>query len=132
MHCQAGPASGGSQGAVVSRRGLRPLLNHRVGQGAGVSLVEERPEGASRNQAAGDAGFETSAARTPQPAMAADDEPLSWQCPGCSYTYDVVAGEEREGFAAGTAWSEIPDGWCCPDCGVREKVDFVPVETVAA
>jgi alkane 1-monooxygenase len=40
----------------------------------------------------------------------------------------VVAGEEKEGFAAGTAWSEIPDTWCCPDCGVRDKVDFVPVE----
>jgi alkane 1-monooxygenase len=51
-----------------------------------------------------------------------------WKCPGCSYVYDVVAGDEREGFAAGTAWSEIPDSWCCPDCGVREKVDFVPAE----
>ncbi|HEX4687529.1 MAG TPA: fatty acid desaturase [Nocardioides sp.] len=51
-----------------------------------------------------------------------------WRCPGCSYTYDVVAGEEREGFAAGTAWSEIPESWCCPDCGVREKVDFVAEE----
>jgi alkane 1-monooxygenase len=56
------------------------------------------------------------------------DEAVIWQCPGCRYTYDVVAGEEREGFAAGTAWSEIPDTWCCPDCGVREKVDFVPAE----
>jgi rubredoxin len=36
----------------------------------------------------------------------------------------VAAGEEREGFAAGTAWSEVPDSWCCPDCGVREKPDF--------
>ena len=39
---------------------------------------------------------------------------------------------EREGFAAGTAWADIPDRWCCPDCGVREKVDFVPLETSAA
>ena len=51
--------------------------------------------------------------------------------PGCGYTYDVVTGDEREGFAAGTAWADIPDTWCCPDCGVREKVDFVPVEPVA-
>jgi alkane 1-monooxygenase len=57
------------------------------------------------------------------------DEALTWRCPGCGYTYDVVAGEEREGFAAGTAWSEIPDTWCCPDCGVRDKVDFVSVES---
>src|SRR5689334_12650712 len=59
---------------------------------------------------------------------AAQGEVLAAQCPGCGYTYDVVTGDEREGFAAGTAWSDIPDGWCCPDCGVREKVDFVPVE----
>ncbi|MGL5808584.1 MAG: fatty acid desaturase [Nocardioides sp.] len=47
------------------------------------------------------------------------------RCPNCGYTYRVTAGDEREGFSAGTPWSEIPDDWCCPDCGVREKVDFV-------
>ncbi|HSX68230.1 fatty acid desaturase [Nocardioides sp.] len=56
-------------------------------------------------------------------------EVLAARCPGCSYTYEVAVGNELEGFAAGTAWSDIPDTWCCPDCGVREKVDFVPVET---
>ncbi len=60
------------------------------------------------------------------------DESLVWRCPGCGYTYEVVVGEEREGFAAGTAWSEIPDSWCCPDCGVREKVDFVAVDPALA
>ncbi len=70
-------------------------------------------------------------AHVPPPSVPADsvaDEALAWRCPGCDYTYDVVTGAEKEGFAAGTAWSEIPDGWCCPDCGVREKVDFVAVE----
>ncbi|TCJ31032.1 fatty acid desaturase [Nocardioides jejuensis] len=57
------------------------------------------------------------------------NEVLAARCPGCSYTYEVSAGNELEGFAAGTAWADIPDTWCCPDCGVREKVDFVPVET---
>ena len=33
--------------------------------------------------------------------------------------------------AGGQAWAEIPDTWCCPDCGVREKVDFVPVPVEA-
>ncbi|NYG54251.1 fatty acid desaturase [Nocardioides perillae] len=55
------------------------------------------------------------------------DEVMAARCPSCGYTYEVEAGEEREGFAAGTAWAEIPDDWCCPDCGVREKVDFVPL-----
>ncbi|MBF4163676.1 fatty acid desaturase [Nocardioides acrostichi] len=53
------------------------------------------------------------------------DDIAAARCPGCGYTYEVAAGNELEGFAAGTAWSQIPDDWCCPDCGVREKVDFV-------
>src|SRR3954465_1182435 len=61
-------------------------------------------------------------------ARAAELEVLAAQCPGCGYTYDVVTGDEREGFAAGTPWAEIPDGWCCPDCGVREKIDFRPFD----
>ncbi len=52
------------------------------------------------------------------------------RCPGCGYTYRVEAGNEVEGFAPGTPWTNIPDDWCCPDCGVREKVDFVPLTNV--
>ncbi|MCW2815255.1 MAG: alkane 1-monooxygenase [Nocardioides sp.] len=58
-------------------------------------------------------------------AAAADLEVLAARCPGCGYTYEVEVGNELEGFAAGTAWKDIPEDWCCPDCGVREKVDFV-------
>jgi rubredoxin len=47
-------------------------------------------------------------------------------CPGCEYTYDEDAGDDHEGFPPGTAWSEVPDDWFCPDCGVRDKVDFEP------
>ncbi|MBB4688130.1 fatty acid desaturase [Amycolatopsis jiangsuensis] len=46
-------------------------------------------------------------------------------CPGCGYVYDERRGDPREGFPAGTRWTAIPDSWCCPDCGVREKMDFV-------
>jgi alkane 1-monooxygenase len=59
-----------------------------------------------------------------QSGPVADDITFAY-CPGCGYRYAVAAGDEREGFAAGTPWSEIPGGWCCPDCGVREKIDFV-------
>jgi alkane 1-monooxygenase len=62
-------------------------------------------------------------------AAAAADEVLAARCPSCGYTYDVARGDEHEGFAAGTAWADVPDSWCCPDCGVREKVDFVPVSS---
>lgn len=47
-------------------------------------------------------------------------------CPSCEYTYDEDSGDDHEGFPPGTAWSEVPDDWFCPDCGVRDKVDFEP------
>ena len=54
-------------------------------------------------------------------------EVLAARCPSCGYVYDVEAGDEHEGFAAGTAWADVPDSWSCPDCGVRDKLDFVPL-----
>ncbi|MET0789815.1 MAG: rubredoxin, partial [Cellulomonas sp.] len=54
-------------------------------------------------------------------------EVLAARCPGCHYVYDVRSGDEHEGFAAGTAWADVPDTWSCPDCGVRDKLDFVPL-----
>ena len=88
--------------------------------------LRRSPSGTARNHQTADGGCATGA-RAPSSTDGAD-EALAWRCPGCGYTYDVVVGEEREGFAAGTAWSEVPESWCCPDCGVREKADFVAVE----
>ncbi len=56
-------------------------------------------------------------------------EVLAARCPGCDYVYEVAAGDEHEGFAAGTAWADIPGDWCCPDCGVRDKLDFEACES---
>lgn len=53
----------------------------------------------------------------------------SARCPGCSYTYRSEIGDSREGFPAGTPFSDIPSDWCCPDCGVREKADFLVVRS---
>ena len=55
-----------------------------------------------------------------------------YQCEVCDYVYDEAHGEPREGFPAGTPWSEVPDDWCCPDCGVRDKVDFVALDEAPA
>jgi rubredoxin len=52
----------------------------------------------------------------------------AYRCPVCDYVYDEAKGAPREGFPAGTGWDHIPDGWSCPDCGVREKVDFDSME----
>ncbi|HEX5253468.1 MAG TPA: rubredoxin [Mycobacterium sp.] len=48
----------------------------------------------------------------------------AYRCPGCDYTYDEAKGAPREGFRPGTPFTDIPEDWCCPDCAVREKVDF--------
>jgi alkane 1-monooxygenase len=50
-----------------------------------------------------------------------------YRCPSCDYRYVLERGDDREGFPAGTTWQSIPETWCCPDCGVRDKIDFVPV-----
>jgi alkane 1-monooxygenase len=51
-------------------------------------------------------------------------------CPDCGYTYVVSEGNPREGFQPGTPWVSVPDDWNCPDCGVRDKVDFVAIDPV--
>jgi rubredoxin len=48
----------------------------------------------------------------------------AYRCPVCGNVYDEAKGAAREGYPPGTQWNQIPDDWCCPDCGVREKVDF--------
>ncbi len=62
------------------------------------------------------------------PAKVTHSDAARYQCTDCGYVYDEAVGCEREGFAAGTQWSQIPDDWPCPDCAVREKIDFKPLD----
>ncbi len=50
-----------------------------------------------------------------------------WECIVCGFIYDEALGLPEEGIAPGTAWSDIPDNWVCPDCGIG-KEDFEMVE----
>ncbi|MGA7049739.1 MAG: rubredoxin [Mycobacterium sp.] len=50
----------------------------------------------------------------------------TYQCPICDYVYDEATGAPREGYRAGTSWAHVDHDWRCPDCGVREKIDFNP------
>ncbi|HEY1752139.1 MAG TPA: rubredoxin [Caulobacteraceae bacterium] len=57
-------------------------------------------------------------------------EPLkTWQCGTCGFIYDEAEGLPAEGFAPGTRWVDIPESWCCPDCGMS-KAQF-DMEVVA-
>ncbi|MFC0315685.1 fatty acid desaturase [Gordonia phosphorivorans] len=62
-----------------------------------------------------------------RPAASSNPDAVAYRCGNCEYVYRIADGAPREGFAPGTAWSEVPDNWPCPDCGVREKVDFLPI-----
>jgi rubredoxin len=50
-----------------------------------------------------------------------------WQCMTCAYIYDEAEGDSEGGIAAGTAWTDVPEDWICPDCGTP-KSDFEMVE----
>lgn len=51
-----------------------------------------------------------------------------YKCPVCDYHFDEAVGAPREGIPAGTLWVTLDDEWPCPDCGVREKIDFEMVK----
>lgn len=50
-----------------------------------------------------------------------------WECDICGFIYDEAEGMPEESIAPGTRWEDIPDDWCCPDCGTT-KDDFEMVE----
>ncbi len=52
-----------------------------------------------------------------------------WECQQCGFIYDEAEGWEEEDIPPGTKWEDIPDDWCCPDCGAA-KADFEMVEIV--
>ena len=49
-----------------------------------------------------------------------------YQCQACSYVYDPEKGDPENGVAAGTAFEDLPDDWCCPDCGAPKDM-FEPL-----
>lgn len=49
----------------------------------------------------------------------------TYHCPECGFVFDEEQGVPREGFPPGTPFAQVPDDWSCPDCGVRDKLDFV-------
>ena len=48
-------------------------------------------------------------------------------CVPCGFIYDPAIGDPDGGIAPGMEFSDIPEDWRCPECGVT-KADFVPYE----
>lgn len=48
-------------------------------------------------------------------------------CEVCDWVYDPAVGDPDGGIAPGVAFSDLPDDWVCPVCGVG-KDQFAPVK----
>ena len=56
-----------------------------------------------------------------------ETEYRKYECVVCGFIYDEAEGLPDDGIPAGTKWEDIPEDWCCPDCGAG-KEDFEMVE----
>jgi len=43
---------------------------------------------------------------------------MKYVCDVCGWEYDEEVGAPEQGIAAGTPWSEVPEDFVCPLCGV--------------
>ena len=56
----------------------------------------------------------------------AEQAPPSYECRSCGYVYVPSKGDDQTNIPAGTLFSELPNDWRCPVCGVR-KTQFVNI-----
>ncbi len=49
------------------------------------------------------------------------------ECKICWYVYDPVVGDEVWQMPPGTAFSQLPDHWSCPECDSK-KQDFLVLD----
>ena len=56
----------------------------------------------------------------------AEQAPPSFECRACGYVYVPSKGDNQGNVPAGTRFTELPNDWRCPVCGVR-KTQFVNI-----
>lgn len=114
-------------GGDVTLANIDPLFRDRIIAKYSRKDPDPAPD-AARRTAPGAAAATLVSDSEAEAALAAGTSPTgTYVCPNCGHHYIEANGEPREGFAPGTAWKDIPDDWQCPDCGVREKIDYLPV-----
>ena len=47
---------------------------------------------------------------------------MKYVCTVCDWEYDETSSEATGDIAAGTKWSDVPDDFCCPLCGIGKSV----------
>lgn len=50
-----------------------------------------------------------------------------YRCAYCAHVYDEARGDPDSGIAPGTRFEDIPDNWCCAECGAM-KSDYHLIE----
>ena len=61
----------------------------------------------------------------------AEQAPPSYECLACGYVYDPAKGDNQSKIPTGTLFTDLPDSWRCPVCGVR-KNQFTNIGAVGA
>jgi rubredoxin len=56
----------------------------------------------------------------------AEQAPPSYECRACGYVYVPSKGDDKGNVPAGTLFTDLPNDWRCPVCGVR-KTQFVNI-----
>ncbi|MFN8550534.1 MAG: DUF542 domain-containing protein [Candidatus Obscuribacterales bacterium] len=51
-------------------------------------------------------------------------------CTMCNYIFDEALGEPRQEISAGRAFENLPQDWCCPECGSLKEM-FQPCSCVS-
>ena len=45
-----------------------------------------------------------------------------YECGPCGYVYDPEIGDPENDIEPGTAFSDLPEDWTCPICGVGKDL----------
>jgi rubredoxin len=56
----------------------------------------------------------------------AEQAPASYECRSCGYAYVPSKGDNQGNIPPGTLFTELPNDWRCPVCGVR-KTQFINI-----
>jgi rubredoxin len=50
-----------------------------------------------------------------------DPKKSRFESPCEQYTYDPEAGDYERNIPPGTPFEDLPDDWCCPECGAEKE-----------
>jgi alkane 1-monooxygenase len=116
-------------GGDVTRANIHPRRRAAVLRryGPGTKPAREGARVFAERAAADERARRQAEAEEAAAALQAVVDADALRCPVCSYVYEVAAGDPHNGVRPGTRWAAVPADWNCPDCGVRDKADFVPV-----